>query len=164
MLGSIVDHAIAPHVHKGLPFDQQRDFIAGVDAGFGTVALYVNADLPAHSVADMVAVAKAKPGKLSHGSTGAGGLRHLNAEMFRQLRGIDLAHVPCKGTSQLLPELNSGRIPLAIDSIPADLPQVKAGNPARWRRAADEPARVQQHHAACGFALPVPVLRLHRAR
>ena len=127
MLGSIVDYAIAPHVHKGLPFDQQRDFIPVVDAGFGTVALFVNADLPARSVAELVALAKAKPGELSYGSTGVGGLQHLNAEMFKQMTGIDLVHVPYKGTSQLLPDLISGRIPLAIDSIPAHLPHVKAG-------------------------------------
>ena len=127
MLGSIVDYAIAPHVHKGLPFDQQRDFIPVVDAGFGTVALFVNADLPARNVAELVALAKAKPGELSYGSTGVGGLQHLNAEMFKQMTGIDLVHVPYKGTSQLLPDLISGRIPLAIDSIPAHLPHVKAG-------------------------------------
>jgi tripartite-type tricarboxylate transporter receptor subunit TctC len=127
MLGSIVDYAIAPHVHKGLPFDQQRDFIPVVDAGFGTVALFVHADLPARNVAELVALAKAKPGELSYGSTGVGGLQHLNAEMFRQMTGIDLVHVPYKGTSQLLPDLISGRIPLAIDSIPAHLPHLKAG-------------------------------------
>ena len=127
MLGSIVDYAIAPHVHKGLPFDQQRDFIPVVDGGFGTVALFVNADLPARNVAELVALAKAKPGELSYGSTGVGGLQHLNAEMFKQMTGIDLVHVPYKGTSQLLPDLISGRIPLAIDSIPAHLPHVKAG-------------------------------------
>jgi len=127
MLGSIVDYAIAPHVHKVLPFDQQRDFIPVVDAGFGTVALFVNADLPARNLAELVALAKAKPGELSYGSTGVGGLQHLNAEMFKQMTGIDLVHVPYKGTSQLLPDLISGRIPLAIDSIPAHLPHVKAG-------------------------------------
>ena len=78
MLGSIVDYAIAPHVHKALPFDQQRDFIPVVELGFGTVALVVHADLPARNVAELVALAKAKPGVLSYGSTGVGGLQHLN--------------------------------------------------------------------------------------
>ena len=127
MLGSIVDYAIAPHVHKGLPFDQQRDFIPVVDAGFGTVALFVHADLPVRNVADLVALAKAKPGELSYGSTGVGGLQHLNAEMFKQMSGIDLVHVPYKGSAQLLPDLIAGRIPLAIDSIPAHLPHLKTG-------------------------------------
>ena len=124
MLGSIVDYAIAPHVHKALPFDQQRDFIPVVELGFGTVALVVHADLPARNVAELVALAKAKPGALSYGSTGVGGLQHLNAEMFKQMAGIDLVHVPYKGTAQLLPDLLAGRIPLAIDSLPAHLPHI----------------------------------------
>ena len=127
MLGSIVDYAIAPHVHKALPFDQQRDFIPVVEAGFGTVALIVNADLQARNVAELIALAKAKPGELSYASTGVGGLQHLNAEMFKQMAGIDLVHVPYKGTAQLLPDLIAGRIPLAIDSIPAHLPHLKTG-------------------------------------
>ena len=127
MLGSIVDYAIAPHVHKALPFDQQRDFIPVVEAGFGTVALVVNADLPARNLAELIALAKAKPGELSYASTGVGGLQHLNAEMFKQMTSIDLVHVPYKGTAQLLPDLLAGRIPLAIDSIPAHLPHLKSG-------------------------------------
>ena len=127
MLGSIVDYAIAPHVHKALAFDQQRDFIPVLEAGFGTVALVVNADLPARNVAELIALAKAKPGELSYASTGVGGLQHLNAEMFKQMAGIDMVHVPYKGTAQLLPDLIAGRIPLAIDSIPAHLPHIKTG-------------------------------------
>ena len=127
MLGSIVDYAIAPHVHKALAFDQQRDFTPVVEVGFGTVALVVNADLPVRNVAELIALAKAKPGELSYASTGVGGLQHLNAEMFKQMAGIDLVHVPYKGTAQLLPDLIAGRIPLAIDSIPAHLPHVKTG-------------------------------------
>jgi tripartite-type tricarboxylate transporter receptor subunit TctC len=127
MLGSIVDYAIAPHVHKALPFDAAKDFIPVVEAGFGTVALVVHADVPARSVAELVALAKAKPGTLSYASSGVGGLQHLNAEMFKQQAGIDLVHVPYKGTTQLLPDLIAGRIPMAIDSLPAHLPHLKSG-------------------------------------
>lgn len=127
MLGSIVDYAIAPHVHKALPFDQTKDFIPVVEAGFGTVALVVHAELPAKNVAELIALAKAKPGTLSYASSGVGGLQHLNAEMFKQMAGIDLVHVPYKGTTQLLPDLIAGRIPMAIDSLPAHLPHLKSG-------------------------------------
>lgn len=127
MLGSIVDYAIAPHVHKNLTFDMQRDFVPVVEVGFGTVALVVHADLPARNVAELIALAKAKPGSLSYASSGVGGLQHLNAEMFRQMAGIELVHVPYKGTAQLLPDLLAGRIPLSIDSLPAHLPHLKAG-------------------------------------
>ncbi|WP_144290204.1 tripartite tricarboxylate transporter substrate binding protein [Ideonella sp. A 288] len=127
MLGSIVDYAIAPHVHKGLPFDMTRDFVPVLEIGFGTVALIVNADLPAAHVKALIELAKAKPGELSYASSGVGGLQHLNAEMFKQMAGIDLVHVPYKGTSQLLPDLIAGRIPMSIDSLPAHLPHLKSG-------------------------------------
>jgi tripartite-type tricarboxylate transporter receptor subunit TctC len=127
MLGSIVDYAIAPHVHKSLPFDMARDFIPVVEVGYGTVGLVVNADLKAKDLKELIALAKAKPGELSFASSGLGGLQHLNAEMFKQMAGVDLVHVPYKGTAQFLPDLIAGRIPMSIDSIPAHLPHVKSG-------------------------------------
>lgn len=127
MLGSVVDYAIAPHVHKGLPFDMARDFLAITEVGYGTVALVVNADVPARNLKELIALAKAKPGELSYASSGLGGLQHLNAEMFKQMAGVDLVHVPYKGTAQLLPDLISGRVPMAIDSIPAHLPHLRSG-------------------------------------
>jgi tripartite-type tricarboxylate transporter receptor subunit TctC len=127
MLGSIVDYAIAPHVHKALPFEMQRDLLPVAELGFGTVALIVNAEVPAKTLKDLVALAKARPGELSYASSGIGGLQHLNAEMFKQMAGVDMVHVPYKGTSQLLPDLIAGRVPLAIDSIPAHLPHIRSG-------------------------------------
>ena len=127
MLGSLVDYAIAPHVHKALPFDPVKDLVPVVEAGFGTVALVVHADLPARTVAELIALAKAKPGQLSYASSGVGGLQHLNAEMFKQMAGIDMLHVPYKGTAQFLPDLLSGRIPVTIDSIPAHLANIRSG-------------------------------------
>jgi tripartite-type tricarboxylate transporter receptor subunit TctC len=127
MLGSIVDYSIAPHVHKSLPFELARDLLPIVEVGFGTVALVVNADLPAKNVKELIAMAKAKPGEMSYASSGLGGLQHLNAEMFKQMAGIDLVHVPYRGTTQLLPDLMSGRVPMAIDSIPAHLPHIRSG-------------------------------------
>ena len=127
MLGSIVDYAIAPHIIKNLPFDMQRDLIPVAEVGFGTVALIVNADLPAKNLKELIAMAKAKPGELSFASSGVGGLQHLNAEMFKQMAGVDILHVPYKGTAQFMPDLLSGRIPMSIDSIPAHLPNVRAG-------------------------------------
>lgn len=127
MLGSIVDYAIAPHIIKGLPLDMQRDLIPVAEVGFGTVALIVNADLPAKNLKELIAMAKAKPGELSFASSGLGGLQHLNAEMFKQMAGVDILHVPYRGTAQFMPDLLSGRIPMSIDSIPAHLPNIRAG-------------------------------------
>jgi tripartite-type tricarboxylate transporter receptor subunit TctC len=127
MLGSIVDYAIAPHANKGLPFELQRDLLPIIEVGFGTVALVVNADLPVRNLKELIALAKSKPGELSYASSGIGGLQHLNAEMFKQMAGVDMVHVPYRGTAQFMPDLISGRIPLSIDSLPAHLPNVKAG-------------------------------------
>ena len=127
MVGSVTDYAIAPHVHKSLSFDQRKDFAPIVEIGYGTVVLVVNADFPPRSVKELIALAKAKPGELSFASSGIGGLQHLNGEMFKQMAGIDLVHVPYKGSSQLLPDLLAGRVPMAIDSLPAHLPHLKTG-------------------------------------
>jgi tripartite-type tricarboxylate transporter receptor subunit TctC len=127
MVGSIVDYAIAPHANKALPFDPVRDLLPVIELGFGTVALIVNADLPAKNLKELIALAKAKPGSLSYASSGLGGLQHLNAEMFKQMAGVDMVHVPYRGTAQFMPDLISGRIPLSIDSLPAHLPNIKAG-------------------------------------
>lgn len=127
LLGSITDYAIAPHVHKNLSFDMRRDFVPIVEVAFGTVGLVVNADLPVKNVQDLIALAKSKPGQLSFASSGQGGLQHLNGEMFKQMAGVDLVHVPYKGTAQFLPDLIAGRVPLSIDSMPAHLPHIKSG-------------------------------------
>ena len=127
MLGSIVDYAIAPHVHKGLPFEMQRDLLPVVELGFGTVALIVNAEVPAKTLKDLVALAKAKPGELSYASSGIGGLQHLNAEMFKQMAGVDMVHVPYKGTGALMPDLLAGRVPMMFENVAVMLPHLKKG-------------------------------------
>ena len=127
MVGSITDYAIAPHIHKNLPFDMRRDFAPVVEMGYGTVVLVVNADLPAKNLRELIALVKSKPGEFSYASSGIGGLQHLNAEMFKQMAGIELVHVPYKGTVQFLPDLLSGRVPMSIDSLPAHLPHIKSG-------------------------------------
>ena len=127
MVGSITDYSIAPHIHKNLSFDMRRDFAPVVEMGYGTVVLVVNADLPAKNVRELIALVKSKPGEFSYASSGIGGLQHLNAEMFKQMAGVELVHVPYKGTVQFLPDLLSGRVPMSIDSLPAHLPHIRSG-------------------------------------
>ncbi len=127
MLGSITDYSIAPHVHKSLNFDLRKDFAPIAELGYGTVVLVVKADFAARNVKELVAMAKAKPGDLSFASSGLGGLQHLNGEMFKQMAGVDLVHVPYKGSTQLLPDLLAGRVPMAFDSLPPHLPHIKSG-------------------------------------
>lgn len=127
MMGSMVDYSLSPHFHRNLSFDMSRDFVAIGEIGSGTIAVVVTPDLPATTLKELIALAKSKPGSLSFASSGQGGLIHLNGEMFKQMAGVDMVHVPYKGTTQLLPDLMAGRIPLTIDSIPAHLPHIKSG-------------------------------------
>jgi tripartite-type tricarboxylate transporter receptor subunit TctC len=127
MVGSITDYAIAPHIHKNLGFEMKKDFAPVVELGYGTVVLVVNGDLPAKTVGELVTLVKSRPGQLSYASSGIGGLQHLNGEMFKQMAGLDLVHVPYKGTAQFLPDLLSGRVPMSIDSLPAHLPHIRSG-------------------------------------
>ena len=127
MVGSIIDYSLSPHFHRNLTFDMRRDFVAIVEIGFGTIGLVVAPGLPANSVAELVALAKAKPGQLSFASSGHGGSIHLNGEMFKQMAGIDIVHVPYKGTTQFQPDLMSGRVQLSLDNVLAHLPHVKSG-------------------------------------
>jgi tripartite-type tricarboxylate transporter receptor subunit TctC len=78
-------------------------------------------------VRDLVAAAKAEPGRLTFASSGTGALIHLTGELFKLAAGIDMTHVPYKGTTQILPDLLDGRIDMALDSLPAYLPHLKSG-------------------------------------
>jgi tripartite-type tricarboxylate transporter receptor subunit TctC len=127
MLGSLVDYSIAPHFHKNLSFDMRRDFVAIIEIGYGTIGLVLTPGIAAHSVKELIAAAKAKPRQLVYASSGHGGLIHLNGEMFKQMAGIDFVHVPYKGTTQLLPDMLSGRVHMSLDNVLAYLPHIKAG-------------------------------------
>ena len=127
LISGIASQAIVHHMIPRRPFDMRRDFAPVARIADGTIAFVVPASSPARSVQDFVALAKANPGKLTFASSGTGGIIHLTGEMFKQAAGIDITHVPYKGTTQILPDLLDGRIDLALDSLPAYLPHMKSG-------------------------------------
>ena len=127
MIGSMIDYSIAPHIHANLGFDMRRDMAAIVEIGNGTVGLVVWPGLGVQSVKELIALAKAKPGQISFASSGVGGLIHLNGEMFKQMTGIDIVHVPYKGTAQFLPDLMAGRVQMSVDNVLTHLPHIKSG-------------------------------------
>ncbi len=127
MLGSLIDYSIAPHFYRNLTFDMRRDFAAIVEIGYGTIGLVLNPGIAAHSVKELIALAKAKPGHLVYASSGHGGLIHLNGEMFKQMAHVEFVHVPYKGTTQLLPDMLSGRVHMSLDNVLAYLPHIKSG-------------------------------------
>jgi tripartite-type tricarboxylate transporter receptor subunit TctC len=127
MLGSVIDYSISPHFHQNLSFDMRRDFVAIAEIGFGTIGLVVAPNFAVNSVKELIALAKSKPGQLSFASSGTGGLIHLNGEMFKQMAGVDLLHVPYKGSTQFIPDLLAGRIPMSLDNVLPHLANVRAG-------------------------------------
>jgi tripartite-type tricarboxylate transporter receptor subunit TctC len=127
LVGPIGTNAILQHTLPKRTYDFGRDFASVARIGYGTIIFVVPAASKAQSVKEFVAMAKANPGKLTFASSGTGALIHLTGEMFRLAAGIDLTHIPYKGTTQILPDLLDGRIDLALDSAPAYLPHLKAG-------------------------------------
>jgi tripartite-type tricarboxylate transporter receptor subunit TctC len=127
LVSGIASQAIVHHMNPHRPFDFARDFAPVARIADGVIAFVVPASSRANSVADFVALAKANPGKLTFASSGTGGIIHLTGEMFKQAAGIDLVHIPYKGTTQILPDILDGRVDLALDSVPAYLPHIKAG-------------------------------------
>ena len=145
VLGTNQTHATNQTLIKNCPYDAVRDFapVAGIAAM--PHALVVRKDLPASSLADVVKLAKAKPGSLTYGSTGNGSAAHLAGELFKTRAGIDILHVPFKGLSPMLSEVLAGRIDMSIATLPGLTgQQIASGNlrplaVARAERAAQLP-------------------------
>ena len=126
LLGSVSGLALNVSAFRKLPYDPAKDF-SPVCITFRTpLYLMVAPDLPVKSVKDVIAYAKANPGKLSYASLGHGSSLHIAGEQFQNLAGIELIHVPYKGTTTALPDLMSGRVSMIFDGG-AFLPQAKEG-------------------------------------
>ena len=127
MVGSIGGLAVNPHLYKGLGYDPLRDLAAITWAVSGSNVLVVHPSVPAKSVQDLIALAKAQPGKLSYGSSGAGNAGHLAGELFNGMAGTKMVHIPYKGGAPAMIDLLAGQIHLIFSSAPTAVPQVKNG-------------------------------------
>ncbi|MBI5318242.1 MAG: tripartite tricarboxylate transporter substrate binding protein [Bradyrhizobium sp.] len=116
-----------PMLYKKLPYDPVKDFRMLALITDLPVVMEVHPSVPAKTVAEFVAYAKQNPGKLNFGSAGIGGTIHLAGEMFKQVAGVDIVHVPYKGAGPALTDLLSGNIQLMFDTLSTALPPVKAG-------------------------------------
>ncbi len=125
--GNVGPLAIGPGLYKKLGYDVARDFEPVSLVATLPFVLFASPVLPANSVSELVAYAKAHPGEINFGSTGVGSGLHLIAELFKSVAGIQIVHVPYKGVAQALPEMMSGKVQIAFNTIPAFLPHVKAG-------------------------------------
>jgi len=128
LMGALTSHAINYTLErKVLRYDLERDLAPIAIVATVPFVFVMHPSVPAQSVPELVAYAKAKPGQLSYGSSGAGAPQRLAAEMLRLRTGVDMLHVPYKGSGQVITDLVSGQILTAFESVPAALPHIKAG-------------------------------------
>lgn len=127
LLMGALHHSIAPAVYKSLPYDFQRDLAPITVVAVVPNVLIVPQSLPAKSVAELIALARAKPGSLTYGSTGAGTAHHLIGEQFNDMAGVQTLHVPYKGSGPALIDLMGGRIDMMFDTVASCLPHIQSG-------------------------------------
>jgi tripartite-type tricarboxylate transporter receptor subunit TctC len=126
LLGSVTN-AINATLYRDPGYDLMRDFSPISKLAIGPNALVVHPSVPARSVAELVRLARARPGQLNYGSGGSGTTSHLSGEMLRSMAGIDIVHIPYKGTGQSVGDLVAGHIHFVFASMPVVMPQMKAG-------------------------------------
>ncbi|HYZ30661.1 MAG TPA: tripartite tricarboxylate transporter substrate binding protein [Crenalkalicoccus sp.] len=126
-LGGIASHAIAPALYPSLPFDPARDFTHVSGLWQLPNMLVVNLELPVRSVPELIALLKANPGRYSYGSAGPGTTIHLAGAMFAQMAGVEIVHVPYRGTGPAMLDLLAGRIHMIFDNIPGGIAQARQG-------------------------------------
>ncbi|MCX7504222.1 Bug family tripartite tricarboxylate transporter substrate binding protein [Delftia tsuruhatensis] len=126
VMGVVTAHAIAPHLLK-LGYDSNRDLVPVAYVGAVPNVLVVGNSLPANSVQELVALARKEPGRINFASSGTGSTQHIAAEMFKDAAGIELTHVPYKGSAAALVDLVSGQVQMSFDTMPSVIGQIKAG-------------------------------------
>ncbi len=127
LLMGAVHHSIAPAVYKKLPYDFAKDLMPITVIAVVPNVLIAAASLPAQTTREVIALAKASPGKLTYGSTGAGTAHHLIGEQFNDMAGTDITHIPYKGSSPALVDLMGGQITFMFDTVASCLPHIKSG-------------------------------------
>jgi len=127
LLSHLGPTAISPALQKDLPYDSLKDFVPITQVVAGPTLLVVRNELPVHDVKELVAYAKANPGKLTYGSVGVGSTTHLAGELLNMLAGINTVHIPYKGSTPILTDLMGNRVDMAFIGISGSIQQAKAG-------------------------------------
>src|SRR5450432_1930075 len=127
IIGNAGSHGINAAVYAKLPFDIQRDFVAVSQVAVSPNILILNPEVPVTNMQQFIAYAKARPGQLSYASGGNGSSAHMSMELFKAMAGIDLLHVPYKGSSPALTDVITGQVSAMIVNMPPAVPFVKAG-------------------------------------
>ena len=122
-----VPHAISASLYSKLPYDLARDLAAIAEIASFPSAIVLHPSLPANSATELIALARARPGRLSFGSAGNGSPNHLSLELLQTMAGVRMLHVPYKGSGQLVGDLLAGQVQLASMGLPVALPHVQSG-------------------------------------
>jgi len=126
VMGVSTAHAIAPHLLK-LPYDTRRDLVPVVLVGSVPNVLVATNGLPVDTVAALVKLAKAQPGKVNYASSGAGSTQHLAGEIFKDAAGVDIVHVPYRGSGPALVDLIGGQVQISFDTMPSVIGHIRNG-------------------------------------
>ncbi len=127
LVGTSSTMAIAPHLYTKLPYSPLRDLTPVTLLGTADIIVVVNATVPVKTIPELLAYAKANPGKLTFASGGNGSISHLLGEYFKSMAGVDLLHVPYKGDAQMVTDLIGGQVSMAFGTAVAFLPHIRSG-------------------------------------
>jgi tripartite-type tricarboxylate transporter receptor subunit TctC len=127
LMATTSTHSIGPTLNPKTPYNVERDFAPVSELATSTNVLVVSPALGVGSVKELIAAAKARPGQLNFASSGTGTIVHLTGELFKSMAGIDVVHVPYKGTALAQPDLMSGQVSMIFDNIVSAMPNLKAG-------------------------------------
>lgn len=152
IMGHVNSHAIAPNLFRKLPYDPIKDFAAVAYVGYVPNVLAVHPSVQAKTMKDLIALAKANPGKLNYASSGNGSTQHLAGEMFKQLAGVDIVHVPYKGSGDAIKDLLGGVVSMNFDTMPPVVEHIRGGRlrglaistPQRLPQLADVPTFLEE--------------------
>jgi tripartite-type tricarboxylate transporter receptor subunit TctC len=152
IMGHVNSHAIAPNLFRKLPYDPIKDFAAVAYVGYVPNVLAVHPSVQAKTMKDLIALAKANPGKMNYASSGNGSTQHLAGEMFKQLAGVDIVHVPYKGSGDAIKDLLGGVVSMNFDTMPPVVEHIRGGRlrglaistPQRLPQLADVPTFLEE--------------------
>ena len=127
LMGTVNTHAINAGLYAKLPYDHIKDFAPVILVARVSNVLEVNPSVPVYTVADLIKLAKEKPGQLNFASSGSGTSIHMSGELFKTMAGVDMVHVPYKGSAPAISDLAGGQVQLMFDNLPSSLAMIKAG-------------------------------------
>ncbi len=128
LMGHSNSNAISPFVLTNVPYNPATDFTPITYLGYVPNVLVVKSSLPVNSVAQLISLAKSNPGQMTYGSSGIGSTQHLAGALFSKIAGIQMNHVPYKGSGQAIVDLLGGQITMNFDTLPPNLQQIRQGN------------------------------------